>query len=260
MNLLVDILTDDELVRLRGLVEYQEIFFNELVNIAGLDPSTDFKYCNLRFVDFRRADLRGFDFTGSDLRYSTKDSNTIVDETTVFSETLLEWLEPDEVPIVEVMLEAQAATNSESRRRALRKLIDQPASSSHINKYLVSSVKNSGTLDAAIDFADHLIGDIPPYLEDELRASMASIIEGKASKTRARSRRLGLEKLSVNAVVERIGNARSKFLRNYYSDLANYALSKAENQTGSARSHLELSMAELVSALRAKRRVSRKRA
>lgn len=39
-----------------------------LLQAAGLDPSEDLKYCDLRGVDFSSLDLSGYDFTGSDLR------------------------------------------------------------------------------------------------------------------------------------------------------------------------------------------------
>lgn len=41
--------------------------FVELVEIAGLNPATDFKFKNLREVDFSGCDLGKFNFRGSDL-------------------------------------------------------------------------------------------------------------------------------------------------------------------------------------------------
>ena len=41
--------------------------FTDLVTIAGLDPSTDFRFSNLSGVDFKGCVLSGYDFTGANL-------------------------------------------------------------------------------------------------------------------------------------------------------------------------------------------------
>jgi len=51
--------------------------FTELVKIAGLDPSRDFRYSNLAGVDFSGADLSGFDFTGASIEGATFDGALI---------------------------------------------------------------------------------------------------------------------------------------------------------------------------------------
>jgi tetratricopeptide (TPR) repeat protein len=42
--------------------------FHDLVLLANLDPSSDFRYADLQGVDFGEGSLRNFDFTGADLR------------------------------------------------------------------------------------------------------------------------------------------------------------------------------------------------
>jgi len=42
--------------------------FNDLVDVAGLDPARDFRFADLAGADFRGSNLRGFDFTGARLQ------------------------------------------------------------------------------------------------------------------------------------------------------------------------------------------------
>jgi Leucine-rich repeat (LRR) protein len=54
----------DDLVRAGGR---SQASFRELVQVAGLDPKTDFRGASLRGLDFRDEDLSGFDFSNADL-------------------------------------------------------------------------------------------------------------------------------------------------------------------------------------------------
>jgi len=51
--------------RIRDILDSEGLSFTQLVELAGLDRSTDFRHMNLREVDFSNCDLAGFNFCGS---------------------------------------------------------------------------------------------------------------------------------------------------------------------------------------------------
>src|SRR5688500_12348 len=53
------------------VLEAETTDFTELVKIARLDPTKDFRFANLSNMDFTGADLTGFDFTGSSIKGSS---------------------------------------------------------------------------------------------------------------------------------------------------------------------------------------------
>src|SRR4051794_32383749 len=57
--------------------------FVALVQLAGLDPSTDFRFADFAGIDFGDADLRGYDFTGANLENANLSG-------ALFDKTLLE--------------------------------------------------------------------------------------------------------------------------------------------------------------------------
>lgn len=67
--------------------------FAVLVGIAGLDPSVDFRYRDLRGWPLAGEDVRGFDFTGSDLR-STGIETAVHDDSTILTEAILDRRAP----------------------------------------------------------------------------------------------------------------------------------------------------------------------
>lgn len=66
-----------------------DVSLPDLVRIAGLDPSSAFRGCDLRGLPLAGQDVRGFDFTGTDLR-STGIERAHMDETTVLDGALLD--------------------------------------------------------------------------------------------------------------------------------------------------------------------------
>ncbi|MCZ4345500.1 pentapeptide repeat-containing protein [Devosia neptuniae] len=76
-------------VRLSHLQEGAFDPFIRQVQVAGLDPASDFQHADLRGVDFSYSDLAGYNFTGANLRGATGIA-VRWDETTIFSDTELE--------------------------------------------------------------------------------------------------------------------------------------------------------------------------
>lgn len=66
---------------LNDICSSQSENFNELTVLAGLDPTNDFRFSDLRGIDFSNSNLCGYDFTGSDLR-GCFGSNIIWDNST----------------------------------------------------------------------------------------------------------------------------------------------------------------------------------
>lgn len=248
MKLLEDILTNDDIKSIGKLSAYQEHHFDQLVLIAGLNPKVDLRHANLRMVDFRAADLRGFDFTGADLRYSTRDDSTIIDDSTILSNALIEWITEEEVPIVDRMLEAQAAVSTHSRRRALQDLTDNHSSSNHINKYLVRSIETAGNLEAALDFCDFLIGPLSPDIMHSVSLKITGLLVKKRSEILRRTRRKGTTGLAVEKLIEQLSRSESAALQKFYAALMLGEAEKEENKTSALPGYVQITYDDLIAA------------
>jgi hypothetical protein len=117
----------------------------------------DFRFANLRKVDFRNADLRGFDFTGSDLLGAVKNDNTRIDSTTILEGARIGWIEADSARVIDRMLEIQNAASSKNRRKLLELLLEENLNSRHIRQFLVTSMKQSQSIEAFFDFANAVV-------------------------------------------------------------------------------------------------------
>jgi Pentapeptide repeats (8 copies) len=249
MSLFQDLISDDDVKRIGAVMDYPEHHFDLLARIAGLEPSCDFRHSNLRFVDFRGADLRGFDFTGSDLRYCVKDTTTVIDDTTIFADAVQDWIAAEEVPIVQIMLEARAASNSHTRRRLLGELVANHNSSNHINKFLFQLIESSGRIEIALDFADHLIGEVPDYMLDRIANQLAKLIEKRLAETTRRARNVPAAKVSAEQILQCIEESRSDAMRVILHRVAAFAESMTTRQHESFKDTLELSLGELARAV-----------
>lgn len=247
MQLFTDIISDKELDSIIQVASYEEHHFDMLARLAGLDPAQDFQHSNLRMVDFRGADLRGFNFTGSDLRFSTKDGRTIIDETTVFDDAEIEWIEEDEVQVVQIMLEAQAATSFDSRRRALNRLSESANTTAHVNKFLVKSIEATNNLDAAIDFADFIVGDLSATHLKTINEKIASLLDKKARSSVSRSNRRGSEIIAAEQIFRRLENASGPVLKNAFFVLADIVDVKCQDL---ALRHYTTTLGDMAAAFR----------
>jgi hypothetical protein len=128
--------------------------FGNLVIISGLDPEVDFRFLDLAGLDLRGEDLRGFNFSGSDLRGCLRNSKTVIDETTVFMDAKLAWLDVDEPQIVTVMAEVEGSRDHSSRRRKLSKLSSDFRSPNHVRIYLRNLIDTTRSVDAFFDYLD----------------------------------------------------------------------------------------------------------
>jgi hypothetical protein len=249
MSLFQDFISDDDVKKIGAVLDFPEHHFDLLARLAGLDRGCDFRHTNLRFVDFRGADLRGFDFTGSDLRYCVKDRTTVIDESTVFVDALEEWIEADEVPIVQLMLEARAAGNSMTRRRVLEEMVKNHNSANHINKFLFQVIEGSGRIEVALDFADFLVGPIPEYMIDKIANQLARLIEKRLSETTRRARNVPPPKVAAEQILQSIEESRSDAMRVILNRIGAFAEAKTVRQHDDFKDKVELSLGELARAV-----------
>ncbi|QMU56907.1 MAG: hypothetical protein GKR98_00995 [Boseongicola sp.] len=125
MPILEELLPAVDIKRIQDVLESEEWSFSSLATLGSLDPRCDFRFCDLRGLDLRDEDLRGFDFTGADLRGCIRNDGTKIDQTTIFNDCQIDWVEAQKTPIVQVMLEVENASSNAQRRRALEVLVSQ---------------------------------------------------------------------------------------------------------------------------------------
>ncbi len=64
-------LHDNEKSKIAAVYQSKSACFSDLVHLAGLNPSVDFRFADLTGVDFTGSDLRGYNFVGANLSYSS---------------------------------------------------------------------------------------------------------------------------------------------------------------------------------------------
>lgn len=228
-RLVEDFLTDGEREAIKAVLAKSDIRFSALAAIAGLNPAEDFKYSDLRFLNFCGADLRGFNFTGSDLRGSIKDSHTIIDETTIFHEALVEWVSAEDAPIVELMMRVQGASSSATRKSSLDELEKKFGKSNHVVAFVINAAAEA---DSAYDFVDY-VEFLPQQLTPDLRAKVIDAgvraLNRKFAQSRARTRREATVSMSANKIADRLSEARNSFAEEWFISLAGLVYDKPMN-------------------------------
>lgn len=249
MSLFQDFLSNNEVRSITDVLESTEYQFDKLVKLSGLDPGHDFRCANLRFVDFRGADLRGFDFSGSDLRYSLKDDTTTIDSSTLFTDCTQQWVTEDEVPTVQLMLEARDAKNAIARRRILERLVAGGHSATHINKFLLQAIEESTRIEAALDFADYLVGEVPEFMLDRISRQLSSLIVKRISEATRRTRNVPSARVSAEQILQSMEDSKSEVIRAILYRIAAFAEAKTVRQHESFKDSIELSLGELAQAV-----------
>jgi hypothetical protein len=229
MRLIEDILTPAELEAIELVSSSQSPRFDLLVELSGLDPQLDFNYSDLRRLNLCGADLRGFDFTGSDLRLCARNDRTIIDGTTVLTNTKTDWIELEALPIVMKMQEVEAASGSDRRIVALNELAAEFGRSAHVVTYMVSAASKAESLDEFIDFALFL----PPILSDEharmLQVAAAKLLKKKLSRSRSRTRRDTTMVFALEAIATRLQEGKGTLAAKIFGYLAEIAGTKNQS-------------------------------
>ena len=196
-GLLEDVLTDADVAAIEAVLSSKIFRFDKLVKIAGLDPGKAFQDTDLRCLDLRGADLRGFDFTGSDLRQCVINGRTLIDNSTIFENTKLDWIESDDLPIVQRMQEIETASTSERRQDLLNELISEHGRTEHVVAYMVKAAANAKELGHFLDFFVQLPADLTADQFAIVRNQGKELFARKRKQAKSRTRR---EKTAIFAV------------------------------------------------------------
>lgn len=242
-RLLEDMLNEEEYSAIERVHESPNFRFGKLVEIAGLNPSEDFRHAYLRFVDFRGSDLRGYDFEGADLLFCIKDESTQIDETTSFIDAQIEWMDKSEIDIVQRMLQAESAQGSNQRRIILSDLVNNYQSDRHVGMYILRSIRESDDIDELVDFSEFFVGDASPEV---LRAFSERFIKlAKRRRAQHSRRKMGPGQISAGRIVDAISESRSEILQALFESLTNL-YEKGKLPTPSE--HYSPSMSDLIEA------------
>ncbi len=251
-ELIEDILTANEIQSIADVLSSNAIRFDRLVEIAGLDRTEDFQHCDLRQLNFCGADLRGFDFTGSDLRGSVRDERTVIDSTTILTDTKVEWVDERDIPIVQLMQEVQAATSSTGRRQALETLEKRFGKTEHVTAFVVNDAASVRSIDAFLDFVDFLPDDLPDHHLNKIIDAGVRVLSGKFRKSRSRTKRETTTIFAASTIMERLSKTEASLAADWFASLANI-LDRDETNDALSGTTTGLTQQHIVSALEALR-------
>jgi hypothetical protein len=195
------------------IVESNDATFSYLVNIGGLDPKKDFRHADLKDVDFRDSDIRGFDFTGADLLGALKNSTTKIDETTIFKDARVSWIEGETQDIVNKMLQIQAAQSSKTRLRLLSELQEQYRSASHIRQFLITSMKKCGSVEEFFDFANSVHTSDDTHMNMVIRDELKRLVDKRGSGFPKGRRRLAQTPYGFSLILRLLDESINPFLK-----------------------------------------------
>ena len=247
-RLIEDYLTEAEHQRIAAVIESNTLRFDRLIEIAGLDPLSDFKYSDLRNLNFCGADLRGFDFTGSDLRGGLTDERTRLDESTILDGAKVQWISEREVPIVQLMQEVQSAQSSDQRSQKLQALEKKFGKTDHVISFVVNAALDVTNTQAFLDFADFLPSNLPQNHRSQVVDAGVRALRRKFSKSRARTGREATTIFAASTIIKRLAKADSSFASDWFASLAEVVDTEKSNDAllGTA---VKVGKGELIAAL-----------
>ncbi|MFA8442247.1 pentapeptide repeat-containing protein [Yoonia sp.] len=229
MRLIEDILTPAELEAIELVSRSETPRFDRLVELSGLDPAQDFTYSDLRRLNLCGADLRGFDFTGSDLRMCARNDRTIIDASTILTDTKTNWIELEALPIVMKMQEVEAASGSDRRIAVLNELIAEFGKSAHVVTYMVSAASKAESLDEFIDFALFLPSIPSEEHAQMLKVAAEKLLKKRLSRSRSRTRRDTTMVFALEAIAARLREGEGTLAAKIFGYLAEIADTKNQS-------------------------------
>ena len=226
-RLLEDYLNEAEVRAIDRVLSSEEVRFDKLVSLSGLDPRLDFAHADLRGLNFCHADLRNFNFSGADLRGCIVDKHTIIDDSTNLEDAKIDWIEADTVPIVEKMRSIGIAASTSERVQGLKELVSEFGRTKHVKKYLIAAAQQSGSIEEFIDYASF----IPKNIENQqyiwLESSSERLLKRRFSRSYSRTRRSGTTRFAANEVLNKIEscmtNSSDNIVQIIYNNLAKNA-------------------------------------
>jgi hypothetical protein len=239
MRLLEDMLTPEELEAIEHVSSSENPCFDFLVKLSGLDPAQDFTYSDLRRLNMCGADLRGFNFTGSDLTHCVKNPKTLIDDTTIFTDTVVDWIDLEALPIVEKMQEIEAASGSQRRLDLLNELVGEFGRSKHVITYMVTAASNAHSLDEFIDFAMFLPPQLSKDQAERLRRASLKLLKKKLSKSKSRTRRDTTTIFAVENITSRLENSSETLAARLFGHLAEIVNMKHQTVQLGGTAHID---------------------
>lgn len=209
-------LPDSVIEKLARIEDATDWSFCSLVALSGLDPSSDFAFCDLSDMDFRGQDLRGFDFSGCDLRGCIIDDKTTIDETTILHDSQIDWLKIDDPTIVSAMHEVELASSSGARRSKLALLKSRYQSPEHIRRYLKALILKTNSVEAFFDYIDFF----EPQTNDDISAVAVGLRKfSTASVKRSGSsfKYLSPSTISFKRLLDRVSEADNPIARDAFN-------------------------------------------
>jgi hypothetical protein len=146
--------------------------FVDLVKCAGLDPSHDFRFANLRGIDIRGADLKHFDFCGADLSGALVRITTQLPEPDKMDGAKCDFDIVEDRPEIVEMMQAIEASNPSVRKTLLSKLSVDYDSDRHIDVFVLNQLKKYTNSYEAAD----LLGFMTPEFLIENEASISKVL------------------------------------------------------------------------------------
>jgi len=142
----------DEIVEhFRSVAESESSNFLHLVKLAGLDPTKDLRFANLRGVDLRACDLSNFDLTFADLCGAIISPSTKLPARLPVSAHNNLISADDPIPIHEVMNRI-AKSPENSRKKLLSSLSENYSSPRHIDVFCLDLLKKTRTPKYALQY------------------------------------------------------------------------------------------------------------
>ena len=219
-RLIEDIITNEEYEAVERVLSSLEFRFDRLAILAGLDPTQDFKYSDLRTLNFCGADLRGYDFTGSDLRDCAIDVNTKIDETTVLTDAEVRWIDEGDLPIVQLMMDVSHASSSDNRAHSLAKLEERFGKTDHVIQFVVNAASETDNLDCYLDYLDFLPASLPARQTVKLVEQGERVLRKRLSRARARTGRDATKIFAISMILDRLRESSDSFAEAWYENLA----------------------------------------
>jgi hypothetical protein len=241
IRLLEDILSEDVLRAIDAVHSSNFVRFDKLVSLAGLDPSSDFQFSDLRSLDLRGSDLRGFDFTGSDLRYCLISDATMIDDTTILDEAMIDWIDAKALPIVQKMQEIEVASSQQRRQQLLAELIAEHGRTDHVVTYMIRAAGNATEVGQFLDFVSQLPRGLNEEQLNMIQHSGKRLIRKKLGQAKSRTRRDKTAILAVEPALDRLRNSPGELGKILYEKVAEVVNAKTQTNALGGIASVELS-------------------
>lgn len=244
---LYEYLGDEGRAALDRVLRAEDFRFNRLVDLSGLRPDSDFRFCDLREIDLRGADLRGFDLTGADLRGCLRDSQTLIDESTILEDAVEDWIEADKASIVSKMLQIESSPTSSERRKHLIELVNDYQSPNHIRQYVCNLIERSQSIESLFDYANVIV-EPDPRTADLIKRHLIRLLMQRSRVSRQQKREVG-SRLLLDDVIDKLKSSPNQALQQIYDHYLEKRYDSAKMSFDPSRYEITGQLSELIAAI-----------